>query len=443
MHAEIISIGDEITSGQILDTNSQWLSLRLEELGIHVLYHVTVGDDMEAMVQVFRQAFSRADVIVATGGLGPTADDLTREALAKATGRKLVMDPHALEHIRQLFARRKREMPKTNEVQALFPEGSRVVSNRNGTAPGIDIEVSRCPAAPCRLFALPGVPAEMREMWHETLVHELRKIGAGKQIIMHRRIKCFGAGESQMESMLPDLVRRGLQPRVGINASQATIIFRVTATGPTEEAAQAAMGPVVTTIRKCLGVLVFGEEDDELQDAVVRLLRENHKTLATAEWGTAGLVADWLGSAAEGCGHFCGGLVLPGEAAVRQLLDLQPHKAATAGRVLPDETTSGASQSATTSRGSMDAPDDAKDLVADMAEACRKRFASDYALSVGPFPKSDSASTEPKPLYFGLATTGGVTTKSIPFAAHPALLKILSAKQALNMVRLAMIGSGQ
>ncbi len=438
MHAEIISIGDEITSGQILDTNSQWLSLRLEELGIHVLYHATVGDDVEAMVGVFRLALSRSDVIVTTGGLGPTADDLTREALAKATGRNLVMDPHALEHIRELFARRKREMPKKNEAQALFPEGSRVVHNPHGTAPGIDIEAPRPPAAPSRLFALPGVPAEMKEMWYGTLVRELRKIGAGQRVIKHRRIKCFGVGESQMEAMLPDVVRRGREPRVGINASQATIIFRVTATAATEEAAQSAMEPVVATIRKCLGNLVFGEEDDEIQDAVIRLLRQHNKTLATVEWGTAGLVAEWLGSVAEGQGFYRGGLVLVGEAAVRQVLDLPAaQKAATAGRA--SGTSGDRASDATAGRGFMDAPHEAKDLVAAMAQACRKRFGSDYALSVGPFPKSDTAAAEPKPLYFGLATAAGVTTKSTPFAAHPALLKILCAKQALNMVRLAMM----
>jgi nicotinamide-nucleotide amidase len=402
MHAEIISIGDEITSGQILDTNSQWLSLRLEELGIHVLYHSTVGDDLEAMVGVFRMAFGRSDVIVTTGGLGPTADDLTREALAKATGRKLDFDPHALEHIRALFARRKREMPKQNEVQAFFPEGSRMVHNPHGTAPGIDIEVPRPPAAPCRLFALPGVPAEMKEMWHGTLVHDLRKIGAGQRVIKHRRIKCFGAGESQMEAMLPDVVRRGREPRVGINASQATIIFRVTATGATEEAAQAAMVPTLATIRKCLGNLVFGDEDDELQDAVVRLLRQHNKTLATVEWGTAGLVADWLGSVPEGREFYRGGLVLIGEAAVRQVLDVEPDVCA-------------------------------------MAQACRIRYGTDYALSVGPFPKPNPSAAEPKPFHFALATANGVTAKSTPFAAHPALLKILCAKQAVNLVRLAMM----
>jgi nicotinamide-nucleotide amidase len=214
--------------------------------------------------------------------------------------------------------------------------------------------------------------------------------------------------------MLPVLVRRGRDPRVGINASQATIIFRVTASGPTEEAAQAAAEPVVATIRKCLGDLVFGEEDDELQDAVVRLLRQKGRTLATAEWGTAGLAANWLGELAEGRGFYLGDLVLAGEKSVRQLLDVPADLIARHEQ-------------------------EGKELVAAMAAACRKRFASDYGLAVGPFPKPNPAAAEPKPLFFGLATADSVTTNSVPFAAHPALLRILAGKQALNMVRLAML----
>ncbi len=403
MHAEVISIGDEIISGQILDTNCQWLAQRLEELGIRVLYHSGVGDELEAMVGVFRLAIDRADVIVTTGGLGPTADDLTRQALAQATGRKLVLDAGALEQIRALFARRKREMPQRNESQALFPEGSRVVPNPNGTAPGIDLEIPRPGRASCRFFALPGVPAEMKEMWLGTVVHELRKAGAGRQVIRHRRIKCFGVGESQMEAMLPDLVRRGREPRVGINASQATIIFRITASGPTEEAALAAMEPTVETIRKCLGNLVFGEEDDELQDAVVRLLRQRKQTLATVEWGTAGLLADWLGAAAGNDPCYRGGLVLGDEATVQKVLGVSP----------PDVST--------------------------MAEACRKRFGADYGLCAGPFPALDPPPAEPKPFHYALASPSGVAVQAVPFAAHPALLKVLCAKHVLNLARLAML----
>src|SRR4051794_7890275 len=143
MRAEIISIGDELTSGQRLDTNSQWLSTRLGELGVKVMYHTTVADDLEANVQVFRQAVERAELVIATGGLGPTADDLTRDAIAAAAGVDLVFDADSFSHIESLFSRRKRPMPERNRVQAMFPRGSRAIANREGTAPGIDIEIPR------------------------------------------------------------------------------------------------------------------------------------------------------------------------------------------------------------------------------------------------------------------------------------------------------------
>ncbi len=150
MRAEIIALGDELTSGQRLDTNSQWLSQQLADLGVQAFLHTTVGDDLEAGTEVFRQAVQREDVILSTGGLGPTADDLTRDCLAQACGVELVRDEAVLEQIRALFARRGREMPERNVVQAMFPRGSRVIANPNGTAPGIDIEVPRTGRTPAR-----------------------------------------------------------------------------------------------------------------------------------------------------------------------------------------------------------------------------------------------------------------------------------------------------
>ena len=143
MRAEIISIGDELTTGQRLDTNSQWLAERLLEIGVPVAFHTTVGDQLADNVLVFRQACERADIVVATGGLGPTADDLTRHALAELAGVPLVQDDASLAHIKALFARRKREMPPANVVQAQFPQGSRPIPNPHGTAPGIDIAIPR------------------------------------------------------------------------------------------------------------------------------------------------------------------------------------------------------------------------------------------------------------------------------------------------------------
>ncbi|MBL9082371.1 MAG: CinA family nicotinamide mononucleotide deamidase-related protein, partial [Planctomycetales bacterium] len=294
MRAEIISIGDELTSGQRLDTNSQWLSQRLGELGVETGYHTTVADDLEANTRVFREAVDRADIVISTGGLGPTADDLTRDVLAAAVGKPLVFDEAALRHIEGLFARRARAMPERNKVQAYFPEGSRVIPNPQGTAPGIDIDVPRPDRGPSRVFALPGVPAEMKEMWSATVGPAIQAMQPEPRIIRHRRIKCFGVGESDLEQMLPDLIRRGRVPSVGITVHEATITLRITAAGRDEAECRAAMEPTAQTIYECLGELVFGEEDDELQDAVVRLLARRDLTLAVGEWGTAGLLTEWL-----------------------------------------------------------------------------------------------------------------------------------------------------
>jgi nicotinamide-nucleotide amidase len=413
MHAEVIAIGDEITSGQLLDTNSQWLSLRLEELGIPVLYHTTVGDELEALAEVFRTALGRSDIIVATGGLGPTADDLTREALAQAAGRELVFDQAAMDHIRGLFARRHRPMPEQNRLQAMFPGGSRVIANPQGTAPGIDLEFPRAGRGPSRLFALPGVPAEMKEMWQGTLAGALGHLGAGRQRIKHRRIKCFGAGESQIEAMLPDLIRRGRQPRVGINASQTTIILRITAAGRTEEECRLAMEPTVATVRQCLGDLVYGEDDDELQDVVLRLLRRQRKTLATAEWHTGGLLAEWLGGASEAGECYRGGVIIGNPAAMAAL-------GLGSGGLAGEE------------------------LVAAVGAECRERFAADYALAIGPLAderSEGSGSDEPNGrLVLALAGPGGVKLESIHPGGHPAVRKVYCAKRALNMLRLMLLG---
>ncbi len=424
MNAEIIAIGDEITSGQLLDTNSQWLSQRLEELGVRVLYHSTVGDELEPCAAVFRQAIARADVVVATGGLGPTADDLTREALARAAGRELQQDADALEHIRAMFARRHWGMPPQNEIQAMFPAGSRAIRNPHGTAPGIDLEVPREGRPPCRVFCLPGVPAEMTEMWHDSLAATIRSLGGSRRIV-RRRINCFGAGESRIESMLPDLIRRGRRPTVGINASKTTIILRIAADGETEAECAAAIEPTVATIHQCLGTLVFGEEDDDLQHAVVRLLRERGQTLATAEWGTGGLVSEWLGGIGDVHDAYRGGLVMTDEAALRTqgwLRDAGPR----AANAIPSAASEPSSPTPCA-------------LAEAMATGCRRQFGADYGLAIGPFPSPAPVGGEPQPVCLALASADGVGQKGIPFAGHPATLRIYCAKHALNFVRLALL----
>lgn len=317
MRAEVIAIGDELTSGQRLDTNSQWLAAELGLLGVPVAFHTTAADTVAAGVEAFRVAAGRADLVVATGGLGPTADDLTRDVLADLAGCPLELSAEALAAVESRFARRGVAMPETNRRQALFPRGCRIIPNPEGTAPGLDVEVHG-DGRRCRIFALPGVPAEMRTMWRETVAAAILGMLPEKATIVQRRIKCFGAGESAIEAMLPDLVRRGRDPLVGITAHEATITLRIAARGRDEAECLAKIAPTEATIRACLGPLAYGVEDDELEDAAVAALVAAGTTLATAEIGTRGRVSALLAQAAgrrSGPECFRGGLVLPPAAA--------------------------------------------------------------------------------------------------------------------------------
>ncbi len=413
MIAEVISIGDELTSGQRLDTNSQWLSERLGELGVRVMYHTTVADDLAANVAVFRAAAERNDIVVATGGLGPTADDLTREALAEVAGRPLVLDEPTLDYIRGLFARFKRDMPERNRVQAMFPEGSRIIPNANGTAPGIWLDVPRSTGGVCHVFALPGVPAEMFEMFHQTVAPAVLSYSEVPRVIRHRRIKCFGAGESHVEQMLPDLIRRGRKPTVGITVSSATITLRITSDGATPEECLAAIEPTAATIRECLGSLVFGEEDDELEDAVLRLLAEKNQTLATMEYATAGKLAGWLSRAAGSDAHYLGGHVLSSTRDAR----------ARAGRRRPPGRRA-RTRLARSGRG------DGRGV----SPAQRGR------LCPGGRAVSARGGRPKLPYYFSLATPDGVIVKASTLAGHGPIWIPRAAKAALNLLRLRLLG---
>lgn len=384
MRAEIISIGDELTTGQRLDTNSQWLAERLLEIGVPVAFHTTVGDQLADNVLVFRQACERADIVVGTGGLGPTADDLTRQALADVAGVELVQDDASLAHIKALFAKRKREMPPANVVQAQFPQGSKPIHNPNGSAPGIDISIPRAVGNPARVFALPGVPAEMKEMWAATVAPAIQDHIGIKKVIAHYRIKCFGVGESDLEAMLPDIIARNRYPIVGITVSQATITLRITAEGESAAAARATMQPTIDTIHQCLGDLIYGYEEDELADAVLRLLREQRKTLIVQEWATAGLISKWLAER-DSRDVFLLGQVHTNNANWSES-GSSPHPCAT------------------------------------------------YELLVGP------ASGDSGQVTVHLMTGEPTLRKQIPYSGHPEILKPRAAKAALNLLRLHLLG---
>jgi len=416
MRAEIIAIGDELTTGQRLDTNSQWLAERLTEIGVEVAFHTTIGDNLADCVLAFQAAVVRADVVVATGGLGPTADDLTREAVARAAGVALVRDEASLARIRALFARRGRAMPERNLVQADVPVGGQAISNEHGTAPGIQMRIEPAVGTPCTVFALPGVPAEMIPMWRDSVAPAIAAMEPAVRVIRHRRLKCFGKGESDVEAMLPDLIRRGREPQVGITVSDATITLRITATGADDATCRAAMEPTVATIHECLGTLVYGEEDDELQDAVVRLLDEQGLTAAVAEWGTGGLIGGWMAASGAASCAFLAGASFSSMDELRRMLAVGPAEAATLAQAKPQDA-----------------------IVATIAaESVRRVTDADVGLAVGAFPLVTDAPDAW--VHAAIAVEGRTRRFRLPCAAHPAIRQSRVAKQALNALRLMLMG---
>lgn len=419
MRAEIIAIGDELVSGQRLDTNSQWLSQRLGEIGIPVHWHSTVGDLHEDNLSVFRNAAERADLIFTTGGLGPTADDLTREVIAEVSGQPLELHEEVLEHIANLFSSRGRDMPDRNRVQAMFPKGSRVVHNPHGTAPGIDIAWQVNDKHHTRLIALPGVPAEIKDMWSDSVQQTVLGLtGKPLRVIQYRCLKCFGVGESDLERRLPDIIRRGREPQVGITVSRATITLRIAAIAESEDACQSLIAPTEQLIRETLGTLVFGEEDDEIQDSVLRLLQQQNKTLAVVENATGGLVANWMSEVDPLHQHFLGGIVAPFRPAASSL-----DKAKSSNQRFVISTSS-------------------KEELEQLARLAHREFEADYIVVVGASPERLELSEDDADRHsvrFAFFDGQRVISAAHPVAGHPDIIRHRTAKQAIDLVRRRML----
>jgi nicotinamide-nucleotide amidase len=415
MKTEIISIGSELTSGQNLDTNSQWLSLRLAEVGIPVGWHTTVADDLDANREAIAIASRRAGLVLVTGGLGPTQDDLTREALAAAAGVDLVFDQASYDRIAEMFRRRGREMPQRNRVQALFPRGAEPVPNDRGTAPGIWMRLGGA-----WVGAMPGVPSEMVAMFEKEIKPRLLRLGLAGGVLVQRKINAFGAGESAVEGKLLDLTKRGHVPEVGITVSDATISLRILARAATAAEAEAQIAPVERAIRERLGDLVFGTGDEELQHAVAALLLARRRTLAVAEGVTGGLVGERLTAVPGASAWFRGGvLAYDNRLKVDALAVPQP---------LLDE------------KGAVSA-----EAAEAMAVGCRTRLRSDLAVStVGVAGPGAAGPERPVGLvYVGLAWEGGSSSATFSWVGTRQEVRSRTAKLALNQVRLHLLREGR
>jgi nicotinamide-nucleotide amidase len=414
MIAEIVAIGTELVSGQSLDTNSQWLSRSLGALGISVHFHTGLGDDLAENIDALRIACARADLVITSGGLGPTQDDLTREALAAVAGVPLVEDAESLAAIAAMFARRNRPMAERNRVQALRPEGAETLPNSVGSAPGIWMAVGRS-----RVACLPGVPHELKRMFDEQVVPRLQVLGAGSRVIVHRKINLFGRGESEIEAQALDLTARGRVPEVGITASEATISFRIVGEGATEADALAQIESTAAIIYERFGSFIVGEGLDDVVDSLVRELLAKKTTLAVAESCTGGLIAHEITSFPGVSEVFPGGVVSYANVAKVELLGVPLELLNAHGAVSPE-------------------------VAEAMAIGVRERFHADFGLSVtgvaGP-----SGGTLEKPVglvYLGLATANSVESRRLDIGPEQPreVIQRRSAKNAMNWVRLKVKG---
>ncbi|HRJ50472.1 MAG TPA: molybdopterin-binding protein, partial [Phycisphaerales bacterium] len=306
----VVSLGDELTLGQSLDTNTRWLSERLVAAGIIPVEHLTLPDDRHAIADAIRRSAERADLIVCTGGLGPTADDLTRDALADVTGDPLVEDPDSLEAIRSWFSSRGRAMLPANAVQARRPSRATALPNRHGTAPGI---LARVPSrdGPVECFCLPGPPSEMAPMFEESVAPRLRP-PAGARIIT-RALHVIGLGESQVADRLGDLMRRDARVLVGTTASRGIVTVRVRhetheqAGG--EDAPDTAVERVESAMRHALAGHILYEGHESPRERLVAELQRRRLTLAVVESCTGGMLGAEITAVPGSSEVFAGGWI--------------------------------------------------------------------------------------------------------------------------------------
>lgn len=375
MQAEIVTIGTELLLGEIIDTNSAWIAQQLTTIGLNLYYTTTVGDNLARVADVLRQALQRSDVVITTGGLGPTVDDVTREAVARATDREIALDEDLVEEIACYFARRGYTMTDNNRKQATLPRGATVIHNPVGTAPAFFVEHEGHV-----LISLPGVPHEMKHLMEAEVLPFLRGRFGLRGIIKSRVLRTCGIGESAIDARIGDLMQL-TNPTVGTAAHPGQTDVRITVKADSLAEADALVAPVEAALRERIGEYVFGVDHDVMGDVLAALLVERGLRLAVAETVTTGEIAQWLSRAPRGAEAFAGGTVLPGADALQTSLGVEPELIARYGYPCQE--------------------------VADAAaEAVRRGHGADLGLAViGP---ADPAAPDAPPVFFALALEGRV-----------------------------------
>jgi nicotinamide-nucleotide amidase len=406
---EIIAVGTELLLGQITNRNASYLGGKLAESGFDAHFQVVVGDNLDRMVDAIQTALSRADAIILTGGIGPTQDDVTREAIAAATGRSLEFNHEFAAQLRKFWESRGRKMPESNLRQAEYPQGAEQIPNPKGTAPALALEHEGR-----WIFALPGVPAEMQFLVEREILPRLRDAAGVEHVVLSRLIRTWGRSESQVAEILDDIYHESTNPSVAFLASAAEIKVRITAKAETEEEAEALIRPHEKEIRRRLGSSVFGSDEETIERVVLELLTEKGWTLATAESATAGLVAARLASVPGASRVFRGGVIAYATDVKSSVLDV-PREVLAEGVV-----------------------SEATALF--MAEGAAERLGADVAVSVtgsaGPDPQERPVGT----MVIGVTTPAGSGARVMRMPGDRERIRTYTATAALHLLRLGLVG---
>lgn len=409
MRCDVLAVGTELLLGQIVDSNSAWIGEQLAAAGIDTHLHVQVGDNQARMVEMLRYLLDRADAVIVCGGLGPTQDDITREAIAEVMGTSLERRDDLADAIREMFLSRGRAMPASNLRQADIPKGGEAIPNPNGTAPGL-----LCPVGDKAIYAVPGVPHEMEYMVASAVVPHLLEKSGERGTILSRSLKTWGSSESGLSERIASRVDTQTNPTIAFLAKGIEgLIVRITAKAPTPEEAEALVAAEERILRDELGELVFGVDDETMESVLSDLLRERGLTLGLAESLTGGLVGSRISDAPGSSEIFRGSIVSYASEVKRSILGV------TAERVVSGE------------------------CAMQMAEGARRVLGADVGLAVtGVAGPTEQEGRPVGTVYFGLALPG-----SEPEAVEVRLpgdrlrVRQFSTITLLNLARLRLLGS--
>ena len=411
MNVEIVAIGSELLLGQIVDTNSAWMAQRLASLGANLYYKTVVGDNPGRMLEITTRAMERADLVITSGGLGPTQDDLTREIVAQASNRELVLDEELLEQIQSRSRARGFTMTENNKRQAYIPEGAIPVRNPNGSAPSFIVEDPRA-----SVFCLPGVPFEMKWLFDNEVVPYMRRTFGISEAIFSRVLKVAELGESAVDDKVGHLIANLSNPMVGVLAHPGQVDVRITAKTSTQEEADRMIAPVEQEVRSLLGGNVFATDEQTMPSVVGELLAARRLTLASYEGLTGGMLAQQLQEAA-------------GEGFVQGTIGRNPPVLQGLLKLAGNEGEAG------------DFAEDGGALTGHLARGVRLQAGADLGLALHsvPDPQASSENLRAGRTYIAVDSAGGTYRREYNFAGPGAPDRTRATMHALNLLRTTIL----